>query len=375
MTKDKSLKQRIIKHIKQTGPMSVASYMGWSLLDPTQGYYPTRDPLGVDGDFITAPEISQMFGELLGLWLLHAWKNMGSPNPVHLVEFGPGRGVMMSDILRTAKLDPEFIKALDLYLIETSSALEAKQAEQLGHSPVAVHWVQGLQDVPQGPVLIVANEYLDCLPIRQFIMKDRFKGLEGWHERKVDLDPETPDNLIFTVSSDPITTVDHIFIPPDMPEAKDGDLLEVNPGTHQVVEELSLCSQNAPCVALFIDYGPDETEFGDTFQALQKHVKTAPLETPGEADLTARVNFSALRYHAHEAGLQTVGPSPQGSFLSRMGIEVRAVSLSKSSPKAKEKTARQLHRLTDADQMGQLFKVLCIQSPGLPEPLGFRPQS
>ncbi|HFB55215.1 MAG TPA: SAM-dependent methyltransferase [Hellea balneolensis] len=371
----KSLKQRIIKHIEQTGPMSVASYMGWSLLDPTQGYYPTRDPLGVDGDFITAPEISQMFGELLGLWLLHAWKNMGSPNPVHLVEFGPGRGVMMSDILRTAKLDPDFIKALNLYLIETSSALEAKQAEQLGNSPVSVHWVQGLQDVPQGPVLIVANEYLDCLPIRQFIMKDRFKGLEGWHERKIDLDPQSPDNLVFTVSSDPISATDHIFIPPDTPEAKDGDLLEINPGTHQIVEELRLRSQNAPCVTLFIDYGPDETEFGDTFQALQKHVKTNPLDTPGEADLTARVNFSALRHHAQEAGLQTIGPSPQGQFLSRMGIEVRAVSLSKSSPKAKEKIARQLHRLTDVDQMGHLFKAVCIQSPGLPEPLGFRSQS
>jgi len=373
--KDRTLKDRILAHIKVSGPMSVASYMSWCLLDPRQGYYPTRDPLGVakngKSDFITAPEISQMFGEVLGLWLINAWRGMGKPETVQLVEYGPGRGVMMSDMLRTARLDKDFFAAISLNLIEMSSALEAKQAETLANAGVPVRWVDSLDAVPAGPTIVIGNEYLDCLPVRQLIMKDRFKGAGGWHERMVDVNPDNPNKLIFSVSEAPISEIDQNLLPADIPAFKDGDLLEINPGLGQIVEALRKRFAAHSGAALFIDYGPDATELGDTFQALKKHEKVYPLDEPGHADLTARVDFSALGEWAEKAGLTNYGPCPQGQFLSRLGIEVRAVSLSKSSPKSKAKIARQLHRLTDVNDMGILFKAMAIQSPDLPAPLGF----
>ena len=368
----RELKDRIIAHIKASGPMSVASYMSWCLLDPTQGYYPTRDPLGIDGDFITAPEISQMFGEVLGLWLINAWRDMGKPATLQLVEYGPGRGVMMSDMLRTARLDKDFFAALNVNLIEMSSALEGKQAEVLMNGGVPVNWVKCLEDVPPGPTIVVGNEYLDCLPVRQLIMKDRFKGAAGWHERMVDVNPDNPSKLIFSISEAPISEIDQALLPANIPDVKDGDLLEINPGLGQIVETLRKRFAAHPGAALFIDYGPAETELGDTFQALKKHEKVYPLDEPGHADLTARVDFAALREWADKAGLASYGPCPQGQFLSRLGVEVRAVSLSKSSPKSKEKIARQLHRLTDVNDMGTLFKAMAIQSPDLNAPLGFK---
>ncbi len=367
-----TLKDRIITHIKTSGPMSVASYMSWCLLDPTHGYYPTRDPLGVDGDFITAPEISQMFGEVLGLWLINVWRDMGKPKRVQLVEYGPGRGVMMSDMLRTARLDKDFFAAIDLNLIEMSSALEGKQAETLAKCGVPVRWIERLEDVPAGPTIVIGNEYLDCLPVRQLIMKDRFRGNSGWHERMIDVHPDNPVKLIFTASEAPISEVDQSLLPAHIPDMKDGDLLEINPGLAQIVESLRIRFAQNSGAALFIDYGPAETELGDTFQALKKHEKVYPLDEPGHADLTARVDFAALGQWADKAGLTHYGPCPQGQFLSRLGIEVRAVSLSKSSPDAKVKIARQLHRLTDGDDMGILFKAMAIQSPNLPAPLGFK---
>jgi NADH dehydrogenase [ubiquinone] 1 alpha subcomplex assembly factor 7 len=369
------LKQRILKHIQQSGPMNIASYMGWCLLDPTQGYYPTRDPLGVDGDFITAPEISQMFGELIGIWLLQNWRAMGSPDRVELVEYGPGRGVMMGDILRTARMDKEFLNAIHVSLIETSSALEAKQAERLADCGVPVSWVENLEDVPAGPTLVIGNEYLDCLPIRQFVMKDRFKGRAGWHERMIDIHPDNPQKLIYTIAETALSEIDQDLLPTELPDAKDDDLVEVSAGLGQLADTLGHRFANDLGAALFIDYGPDETEFGDSFQALQKHKKVFPLDAPGEADLTARVDFAALKENADGDGLIVYGPCPQGQFLSRMGIEVRAVALSKSTPEAKEKIARQLHRLTHADEMGTLFKAIAIQSTTLPAPIGFSPKT
>ncbi len=354
--------------------MNIAAYMSWCLLDSTQGYYPTRDPLGVDGDFITAPEISQMFGEVLGLWLINAWRGMGKPTRVNLVEYGPGRGVMMADILRSGQLDKDFFKAIRLYLIETSSALEAKQAEQLASCGVPVNWVSRLEEVPQGPVLIIGNEYLDCLPIRQFIMNDRFKGNDGWHERLVDIHPQNPDKLIYSISTAPISRADQALLPSNIEGFKNGDLLETSPGLAQVIETLEARFKTDSGAALFIDYGPSENEFGDTFQALKKHKKVYPLDEPGYADLTARVNFGHLKDLAIQAELDTFGPCPQGQFLSRLGIELRAVTLSRSAPNSKEKIARQLHRLTDVDEMGNLFKAITVQSKSLPSPLGFADQ-
>lgn len=367
----KTLKQRLLTHIIDTGPMSIAAYMGWCLLDPTQGYYPTRDPLGIDGDFITAPEISQMFGEVLGLWLIHAWRSMGSPTKVQLVEYGPGRGVMMSDILRTANLDTAFLSAIELNLIETSSALESKQAEQLANSPVPVRWVPTLEKVPAGPTLIIGNEFLDCLPIRQFIMKDRFKGAGGWHERLIDIHPDNPEKLVYTINQSPISKIDQDLLPPQLPDSKTNDLVEINLGLAQLTDTLKDRFDENPGAALFIDYGSNATEFGDTFQALKKHEKVFPLDEPGHADLTARVDFAVLQENATKIGLDVHGPCPQGQFLSRLGIEVRAVTLSRNAPDSKAKIARQLHRLTHPDEMGTLFKAIALQSKGLSAPLGF----
>ncbi len=379
--KGRMLKDRILAHIKTSGPMSIASYMSWCLLDPTQGYYPTRDPLGVDGDgksdFITAPEISQMFGEVLGLWLIHAWRSMGEPKTVQLVEYGPGRGVMMSDMLRTARLDKGFFAALNVSLIETSAALEGKQAETLANCGVPVSWADRLEDVPEGPTIVIGNEYLDCLPVRQLIMKDRFKQADGWHERMVDIHPDNPSKLIFSVLDAPISKADQALLPGNIPDLKDGDLLEISPGLAQMTEILSRRFTDQPGAALFIDYGPGETELGDSFQALKKHKKVYPLDEPGQADLTARVDFADFSERAKSAGLSVFGPCHQGQFLSRLGIEVRAVSLSKSlgakaGPASKAKIARQLHRITSADEMGTLFKAIAVQSPDLPAPLGFK---
>ncbi|MBL4854765.1 MAG: SAM-dependent methyltransferase [Robiginitomaculum sp.] len=375
-----TLKDRILAHIKTSGPMNIANYMSWCLLDPKQGYYPTRDPLGITkegkSDFITAPEISQMFGEVLGLWLIHAWRSMGEPKTVQLVEYGPGRGVMMSDMLRTARLDKGFFAALNVSLIETSAALEGKQAETLANCGVAVSWANKLEDVPKGPTIVIGNEYLDCLPIRQLIMKDRFKGAGGWHERMVDIHPDNPEKLVFSVSDAPLPKADQALLPGNVPDLKDGDLLEISPGLAQMTETLSWRFSDHPGAALFIDYGPEATELGDSFQALKKHKKVYPLDEPGQADLTARVDFAVLSERAGDAGLSVYGPCPQGQFLSRLGIEVRAVSLSKSlgaksAPDAKAKIARQLHRITNADEMGVLFKAIAVQSPNLPAPLGF----
>ncbi len=373
------LKDRILAHIKTSGPMSIASYMSWCLLDPLQGYYPTRDPLGIakDGksDFITAPEISQMFGEVLGLWLIHAWRSMGEPSRVQLVEYGPGRGVMMSDMLRTARLDQGFLAALNVTLIETSAALEGKQAETLAVCGVPVAWADRLEDVPQGPTIVIGNEYLDCLPVRQLVMKDRFKWAnnknDGWHERLVDIHPDNPGKLVYTISDTPIAKIDQALLPKDIPSVKDGDLLEISPGLAQMVETLSKRFAEYPGAALFVDYGPDATEFGDSFQALKEHKKVHPLDEPGHADLTARVDFAAFGQWGRDAGLSVFGPCPQGQFLSRLGIEVRAVSLSKAAPDSKAKIARQLHRITSADEMGALFKAIALQSADLPAPLGF----
>lgn len=368
-----TLKQRIIAHIEASGPMTIASYMSWCLLDTTQGYYPTRDPLGIDGDFITAPEISQMFGELVGLWLLNSWREMGAPERVQLVEYGPGRGTLMSDIVRTARMDSGFLRALHISLIETSSALQGRQAQMLADCPAPVRWARSLEDVPPGPVLIIGNEYLDCLPVRQFIMQERFAGNDGWRERRVDIDPADPGRLRFTISAAAISKADQAALPSDLPDFKNGNLLEINMGLAQLIDSLQTRFLAAPGAALFIDYGPAETEYGDTLQALHKHEKQAPLQSPGNADLTARVDFAHLSQLAAASGLHTYGPVAQAQFLSRLGIEIRAAALARNQPEQKEKLARQLARLTRPDQMGTLFKAICIQSPSLAAPLGFEP--
>ena len=362
------LEQRIKDQIRTSGPITVAEYMTLCLLDPVHGYYPTRDPLGSDGDFITAPEISQMFGEVLGLWVLQCWKDLGSPKTVTLVELGPGRGIMMSDIMRAARLDPDFQKAVNVVLIEASPALEAVQGQTLGRFNVPVSWAADLKSLPKTPTIILGNEFLDCLPIRQLIQKDRFAGAGGWHERMVMLDD---DRLSFGAAPEPISPLLQAALPADHKDAKNGDLMEICPAAHQTLDQINSHFENHPGRALFIDYGPAETEFGDTLQALKRHEKVGVFSAPGNTDLTARVDFSALSEFAQSIDLRFAPAVTQSEFLSKLGIEIRALTLAKSKPDAKPKLSRQLERLMAPEQMGTLFKAVCFQSAGLPVPLGF----
>ena len=365
-----SLEDKLKRRIREAGPISVAEYMTVCLLDPVQGYYPTRDPLGADGDFITAPEISQMFGEVLGLWCVHSWIDLGRPETVHLIEYGPGRGIMMSDMLRSSSLDPGFKAAVQVWLIEASAALEAVQGRTLGAVDVPVQWAARLKDVPAGPCLIIGNEFLDCLPIQQLICDDPFAGKDGWVERRVGLDAE--DRLCFVKIDVPAAAILTDRLPEGAVDARKDDLLETCPSIAQIVDSVSQRFQVYPGRALFIDYGPEDTEFGDTLQALKRHEKIGVFSDPGNTDLTARVDFAALSETAKTAGLDASAAVPQREFLSKLGLEMRAVALIRSKPDAKPVISRQLHRLTDADEMGELFKAMCLSSPGLPAPLGLR---
>ncbi len=366
-----TLKDRIINRIKSEGPMSVAEYMSLCLLDTEHGYYPTRDPLGSDGDFITAPEISQMFGELLGIWAIQTWRDLGSPGGVSLIELGPGRGIMMSDILRAAQLATDFLENITVYLIEASAALQAVQGKTLANSPVPIEWIDRIEDAPPGPTIIIGNEYLDCLPIRQFIQQDRFAGERGWHERMVTVDKDSGE-LAFGLATEPISELAAKALPSAQSEAKNHDLIEICPAAHQTLDSIKERFKQSPGRALFIDYGPETTEFGDTLQALKRHEKVGVFSDPGNTDLTVRVDFAALGEFAQSLNMATTYPVPQNEFLSKLGVEMRAATLARAKPDSKAKIARQLERLTGEEQMGTLFKAICFQSDGLDVPLGFR---
>jgi NADH dehydrogenase [ubiquinone] 1 alpha subcomplex assembly factor 7 len=347
-----SLLDRLRAEIAQTGPLTVAQYMHRCLHDPRDGYYATRPALGAEGDFITAPLVSQMFGELLGLWALEVWQRMGSPERVRLIEVGPGDGTLMSDMLRAAKVAPAFGAATDVWLVEASEPLKAAQRGRLGD----VHWAADLSQVPRGaPVILIANELLDCLPTHQFVRTDK-----GWAERMVGI---SKDGLTFGLKQASGISI----------EAPEGAVLETSAAQEvfgQTVAELIAREGGA---ALLIDYGRKEPGFGDTLQAVKGHEKVDPLACPGEADLTVHVDFSAVMAAARKAGVEAAILT-QGDFLRRLGIEQRAGALAKASPDRAQTIARQLDRLVSPDQMGELFKACCIHSPGLVPP-GFEEAS
>ena len=264
--------------IVERGPITVEQYMQLALAHPDHGYYMNRDPFGATGDFTTAPEISQMFGELIGLWSAEVWSGMGSPDPVRLVELGPGRGTLMSDALRAARIVPAFRNALDVRLVETSPALAAMQHDLLVDGGVAVSWAQTLKEVPDGPAIVIGNEFLDALPVRQFV---RVSG--QWRERTVRANGDGA--LVFGVAdkAEPYIRAN----------AANGEILEVNPSGHRLMFELGARIAKQGGAALLIDYGHAVTRFGDTLQALRAHRYVDPLGSPGECDLTAHVDFAA----------------------------------------------------------------------------------
>ena len=353
------------RRIALEGPLTVARYMEECLGNPAHGYYMTRDPLGADGDFTTAPEISQMFGELIGLWAAVQWQAMGTPGAVHLVELGPGRGTLMADALRAMGTVAPFRAAVQVHLVETSPVLRDAQRKTLAaaHPGVTPQWWNDFSQVPAGPALVIANEFFDALPIRQFL-----RGPDGWRERLVAWDADAAA-LAFVLSGAQAASP---LIPPPLNQAPEGSLIEICPAGLRKGHTLAARLAAQGGAALIVDYGHDRSAPGDTLQAVKGHEYADVLTAPGEADLTAHVDFQQLAQTCIQAGAVTFGPVGQGDFLTALGIGARAQALAAKAD-ARQKTAidAAFARLTGAGQMGRLFRVLAVQHPGLPTPPGF----
>lgn len=357
------LEERLIALIKSRGPITIADYMEDALLHPHDGYYTSQAPIGAKGDFTTSPEISQIFGELIGLWLVQSWIDMGSPDAFNLVELGPGRGVLMHDILRAAKLRPAFLDAAHVWLVETSGRLRHEQQRRLRDAGIATDWADAFTDVPPAPMLIVANEFFDCLPIRQFVRAET-----GWRERLVGVD-ESGAALAFTLCDTPPPPTVNL---PDPASIAPGAIYETGEAAEALADEIALSLKEHGGRALIIDYGHLNGGAGDTLQAVCRHAYWPVLASPGRADITAHVNFEALAKAAFNAGAAAHGPIAQGEFLSRLGLPMRLQRL--SFGKSAEETAdifAGAHRISSPAQMGELFKALSISAPGLPDPEGF----
>jgi NADH dehydrogenase [ubiquinone] 1 alpha subcomplex assembly factor 7 len=338
--------------IRATGPITLADFMAEALMHPAHGYYATRDPFGAAGDFTTAPEISQMFGELLGLCLAQGWRDQGAPARIVVAELGPGRGTLMADALRATAGVPGFHAALTLHLVETSPALRAAQARLL---PQAT-WSAGVEHLPEGPLFLIANEFLDALPIRQFVRTGAL-----WRERMVGL---SQDRLTIGLAPPaPVAALAH-----RLADTAEGDIVEHCPALPAILGEIGRRIARHGGLALFIDYG-DWRSRGDTLQALSRHRAVDPLAAPGEADLTAHVDFEAVARAAAPA--QATAMTPQGEFLRALGIDTRAAILARGlTGTARESHLAALHRLTDPGQMGHLFKAMGLYPDGAPPPPG-----
>jgi NADH dehydrogenase [ubiquinone] 1 alpha subcomplex assembly factor 7 len=316
-------------------------------------YYAAKDPLGSGGDFVTAPEISQMFGELIGLWLADMWIRAGSEKPIHYVELGPGRGTLARDALRTMKrygLTPQ------VHFVETSPALRKLQLEAMPDA----RFHDDLTGIPrEGPVLVIGNEFLDALPVRQLV-----RSAEGWRERMIGLDG---DKLVYVRGNTPMEAA----VPPDWRGARQGAIIETSPAASAIVHEIAdrLATQGG--CALLIDYGHADLRGGSTFQAVRAHRKVDPLATPGEADLTAHVDFATLARVAQSRGAQWMGTVQQGDWLRALGIETRSEALTMRAPHLRSELNAARDRLVADDQMGTLFKVMGLAAPGWPRGVGF----
>lgn len=359
MPTENPLADLIDLQISANGPMSIASYMGLCLTHPRQGYYKGADPLGAGGDFITAPEISQMFGELIGFFCVTLWQQMGQPKAFTLLELGPGRGTLMADIVRVACRAAGFREALDLRLFETNPTLIAEQNARLeAYGP---QWIDSFEKVGDGPLLVIANEFFDALPIRQFVRED-----QGWHERVVGL---VDGRRAFGLSPTPIPNA---ALPDVVQDAPVHAVFEVALAGGEVMSRLARTVSTLGGAILAIDYGHALTQTGETLQAVKNHAYAEVLAEPGAADLSAHVDFEALGSVSRKAGLAVQPVVGQGEFLNRLGMAERAKALSAANPDAAAGIAAARQRLTAADQMGTLFKAFCAASPGL-RPPGFAP--
>jgi NADH dehydrogenase [ubiquinone] 1 alpha subcomplex assembly factor 7 len=357
-----ALGRKIARRIRAEGPLSVAAYMAMALHDPDGGYYARRDPIGAQGDFITAPEISQVFGELIGLWCAVVWRQLGRPDPVILAELGPGRGVLMGDLMRAAATVPEFHRALRLHLVETSAPLRAAQQQRLAQfEPI---WVPRFEDLPDGPLLLVANEFLDALPIRQFVRR----GLH-WSERMVTLDDEGR----FVFVEGPPSPIARSLVPEGLHDrARQTAVFEICPAALALAAALGGRFSRQAGAALFIDYGYFPSAPGPTLRALHRHRAVSALTAPGTADLSAHVDFAAFAETARVGGAETHGPVPQARLLTALGARERAAALRiRATPSQQLALDSGVERLLDPGGMGTLFKAIALVSPRLSPPPGF----
>lgn len=358
------LEAEIRRRIAAAGPMPVGEYMALCLTDHRYGYYTTRDPIGQRGDFVTSPEISQMFGELIGLWMAAVWNRMGEPANLRVIELGPGRGTMMADALRAAKVLPGFREAVVLHLVEVSQLLQAQQERAFAQLPVPMFWHRALNEVPAGPAIIVANEFFDALPINQAV-----KAEDGWHERRVALDDSGA--LVFEAAPEPMA---HMApLPQTVREAPTSAIFEWRSDTTALEMGRRIARDGG--AALVIDYGHAQSAAGETLQAVGGHAYADPLSAPGTIDLTAHVDFEALARDVEAMGAKAFGPIEQSEFLRRLGIETRAAKLKAkaATPAVAEQIDTALARLTGHGRtgMGTLFKAAAYAHAKLGTPPGF----
>jgi NADH dehydrogenase [ubiquinone] 1 alpha subcomplex assembly factor 7 len=356
------ISRKIARRIGAEGPLSIAAFMAMALHDPEDGYYARRSPIGAQGDFVTAPEISQVFGELIGLWCALMWQRLGEPDPIILAELGPGRGVLIEDLLRAAGAIPTFRRALRLHLVEASPVLRAEQETRLdGLRPV---WVSRFEDLPEGPMLLVANEFLDALPIRQFV-----RGRAQWSERMVGLD----DDNRFVFVDGPESPAASLLVPTvHRDSVRPGTVVEICPGALAIAAGLGARFTRRPGAALFVDYGYFPSMPGSTLRALHRHCPVSALAAPGTADLSAHVDFSAFAEAAHAGGAATWGPVPQRRLLTALGAEQRAAILrARATPRQRQALDEGMRRLLDPAGMGTLFKAIALTSTDMLPPPGF----
>ncbi|MEM7428435.1 MAG: SAM-dependent methyltransferase [Pseudomonadota bacterium] len=355
--KDTPLEAELKTQIAQDGPLPVAHYMALALGHPKYGYYMRGDPFGARGDFITAPEVSQMFGELIGVWCAAAYRFMGDPERFALVELGPGRGSLMADLLRAASVMPGFREAAELHLVETSPVLANQQKIKLKGAAGEMHWHAALDDVPDMPLIVIANEFFDALPIQQMQLTEG-----GWRERVVGLQGDQLTMGLGGPASAPAYAA----------AAEPGAIAEVSAARDAAARIIGQRIAVHGGAGLIIDYGHMESACGDTLQAMSKHGYVDILERPGQCDVTSHVDFEALAAEIEAGGAKTHGPVPQGPFLLSMGLQIRAEKLRE---KAMRRQARHIdsavERLAAREQMGELFKVLAVTHPDYPTPAPF----
>jgi NADH dehydrogenase [ubiquinone] 1 alpha subcomplex assembly factor 7 len=349
------LAEKLAAHIRAAGPITVADFMALCLADPEHGYYMRREPFGRAGDFITAPEVSQIFGELIGLWAVAVWEMMGGPRPFVLAELGPGRGTLMADMLRTARIKPDFLKAADIHLVEISPRLREIQKATLGSIATTIHWHNAVPDIPDGPAIFIANEFFDALPIRQFQWTEK-----RWTERMVGLAAD--GRLTFGLAP-----VEQRVAGVPLP---DGAIVEASPAGKAAMTTIAERLKRSGGAALIVDYGNAQPGHGDTLQAVRAHKYDDPLAAPGEADVTAHVDFAALARAATSAGAAVRPLMGQGEFLIRLGLVDRANVLGRGKDKPmRDAIAAAIERLAAPKAMGTLFKVLAVSAPNLKLPV------